>query len=111
MIRRPPRSTLFPYTTLFRSASTIYLTDFTGLDVARITDLRRRLRAAGVEYVVVKNTLARRALADARGPALETHLAGPTALVLAGAGPGGAGEGPTQIPQEFPKPPLPGRAG
>ena len=45
---------------------TIYVTDFTGLNVARITDLRRRLRAVGVEYVVVKNTLARRALTDAK---------------------------------------------
>ncbi len=43
---------------------TIYVTDFTGLNVAHITDLRRRLRAVGVEYVVVKNTLARRALSE-----------------------------------------------
>src|SRR3989449_8215722 len=61
MIRRPPRSTLFPYTTLFRSlrnASTVYVTDFTGLDVAKITQLRRRLRLAGggTDFVVVKNT-------------------------------------------------------
>jgi large subunit ribosomal protein L10 len=61
---------------------TVYVTDFTGLNVARITDLRRRLRAAGVEYVVVKNTLARRALTDAQRAGLEPHLAGPTALVL-----------------------------
>ncbi|HET9387113.1 MAG TPA: 50S ribosomal protein L10, partial [Gemmatimonadales bacterium] len=61
---------------------TIYITDFTGLDVAHITDLRRRLRAVGVEYVVVKNTLALRALGDASVAGLEPHLAGPTALVL-----------------------------
>src|SRR3989449_11684322 len=89
MIRRPPRSTLFPYTTLFRSlrnASTVYVTDFTGLDVAKITQLRRRLRLAGggTDFVVVKNTLARRALADAQVQGLEAHLAGPTGLVLAG---------------------------
>ena len=40
----------------------VYLTDFTGLTVKKVTDLRRRLRNAGVEYVVVKNTLAERAL-------------------------------------------------
>jgi len=45
-------------------SQTIYVTDFTGLNVAHITDLRRRLRAVGVEYVVVKNTLARRALSS-----------------------------------------------
>ena len=63
---------------------TVYVTDFTGLNVARITDLRRRLRKAGVDYVVVKNTLARRALKDVAVPGLESHLGGPTALVLAG---------------------------
>src|SRR3712207_8058814 len=31
MIRRPPRSTLFPYTTLFRSLGTLFLTRFQGL--------------------------------------------------------------------------------
>src|SRR3712207_8506090 len=56
MIRRPPRSTLFPYTTLFRSA--FYLTDFTGMSVKQTTQFRARLRKQGVEYVVVKNTLA-----------------------------------------------------
>jgi len=70
-----------------RRASTLYVTDFTGLDVARMTELRRRFRAAGVEYVVVKNTLAVRALAEAQVAGLELHLGGPTALVLAGADP------------------------
>src|SRR5437899_1583058 len=49
-----------------KRAPTLYVTDFTGLNVARITDLRRRLRAAGIEYVVVKNTLALRALSEAQ---------------------------------------------
>ena len=38
-------------------AQTIYVTDFTGLNVANITDLRRRLRAIGVEYVVARTHL------------------------------------------------------
>lgn len=65
----------------------IYVTDFTGLDVGKLTELRRRLRAAGARYVVVKNTLAKRALAARHIGALETQLAGPTGLVLAGADP------------------------
>jgi large subunit ribosomal protein L10 len=65
----------------------IYVTDFSGLDVRKITELRRRLRAAGARYVVVKNTLAQRALAANRIDSLEEHLAGPTGLVLAGADP------------------------
>jgi large subunit ribosomal protein L10 len=39
-------------------ATALYFTDFTGLNVKRMTELRRRLRKAGVEYVVIKNTLA-----------------------------------------------------
>src|SRR5438046_10689779 len=75
-------------------AQTIYVTDFTGLNVAHITDLRRRLRAVGVEYVVVKNTLARRALSEQQLQAggLDAVLAGPTALVLAGRAPASAAE-------------------
>jgi len=89
---------------------TVYVTDFTGLDVARITDLRRRLRAVGVEYVVVKNTLARRALTEAQRMqgGLESHLAGPTALVLGGAGTDAASAAKvlTDFAKEFEKPAI-----
>ena len=43
-------------------AKALYYTDFTGLNVKRMTELRRRLRKADVEYVVIKNTLALRAV-------------------------------------------------
>jgi large subunit ribosomal protein L10 len=39
-------------------ATALYYTDFTGLNVKGMTELRRRLRKANVEYVVIKNTLA-----------------------------------------------------
>ena len=45
-------------------ASICLVTDFKGLTVEEMTDLRVRLRQAGVEYTVVKNTLARIAVAD-----------------------------------------------
>lgn len=61
---------------------TVYLADFTGLAVKAQTDLRRRLRGAGVHYVVVKNTLAHRALDAAQVEALGEHLAGPTAWAM-----------------------------
>ena len=44
------------------SAQSLYYTDFTGLNVKRMTELRRRLKRAGIEYVVIKNTLALRAV-------------------------------------------------
>ena len=92
-------------TRLARS-STVYVTDFTGLNVARITDLRRRLRKAGVDYVVVKNTLARRALKDVAVPGLEAHLGGPTALVLAGADPVAAAKVLADFVREHDKPAI-----
>ena len=64
-----------------RGANALYYTDFTGLNVKRMTDLRRRLRKSGVEYVVIKNTLALRAVNES-GLVAE-RLKGPTGLVLA----------------------------
>jgi large subunit ribosomal protein L10 len=62
-------------------AQAVYYTDFTGLNVKRMTDLRRRLRKANVEYVVIKNTLAARAVNDAG--LVSERLRGPTGLVVA----------------------------
>jgi len=87
-------------------SSTIYLADFTGLNVAKATDLRRRLRAAGVDYVVVKNTLAKRALDQAAIPDLTGHLAGPTALVLAGKDPVSAAKVLTDFAREHERPAI-----
>ena len=61
-------------------AAALYYTDFTGLNVKRMTDLRRKLRAAGVEYVVIKNTLALRAVAESG--LVSIKLKGPTSIVV-----------------------------
>lgn len=61
-------------------ARALYYTDFTGLNVKNMTELRRRFRRAGVEYVVVKNTLALRAASEA-GVSAE-RLRGPTGVVI-----------------------------
>jgi large subunit ribosomal protein L10 len=63
-------------------ATAFYLTDFSGMNVKQITAFRSRLRAQGVEYVVVKNTLAQRALADLDLPDIGASFAGPTGLVI-----------------------------
>src|SRR3954467_1376839 len=61
-------------------ATALYYTDFTGLNVKRMTDLRRRLRKANVEYVVIKNTLALRAVNESG--LIGERLKGPTGLVV-----------------------------
>ena len=62
-------------------AAALYYTDFTGLNVKRMTDLRRRFRKAGVEYVVIKNTLALRAVNESG--LVAQRLKGPTGVVVA----------------------------
>ena len=61
-------------------AEGVFYTDFTGLNVKRMTELRRRFRKAGVEYVVIKNTLALRAVNEAG--LTSTRLKGPTGVVV-----------------------------
>jgi large subunit ribosomal protein L10 len=63
-------------------ASAFYLTDFTGLSVKQMTQLRTRLRKNGVEYVVVKNTLAQRALQGLELPDVAGFFSGATGLAI-----------------------------
>src|SRR5712671_2120124 len=62
------------------SATALYYTDFTGLNVKRMTELRRKFRKAGVQYVVIKNTLALRAVNESG--LVGERLKGPTGLVV-----------------------------
>jgi len=64
-----------------KGAPALYYTDFTGLNVKRMTELRRRMRKANVEYVVIKNTLALRAVNESG--LVGERLRGPTGLVVA----------------------------
>jgi large subunit ribosomal protein L10 len=63
-----------------KSAQSLYYTDFTGLNVKRMTELRRRLKRAGIDYVVIKNTLALRAVNESG--LVGEKLKGPTGLVV-----------------------------
>jgi large subunit ribosomal protein L10 len=64
-------------------ASALYFADFTGLSVAEETELRREFRKSGVEYRVVKNTLARKALENVEGcDQVLNQLVGPTGIAF-----------------------------
>jgi large subunit ribosomal protein L10 len=78
---------------------TIYLTDFTGLNVKAITEFRAQLREQGLGYRVVKNTLMRRALEGLDLPDLSEHLDGPTALVFSESDP----VAPAKVVKDFAK--------
>jgi large subunit ribosomal protein L10 len=64
-------------------APTVYLTNAKGLTVSESNDLRGRFFESGVEFAVVKNTLARIAMERAGGfEELKEHLTGPTAIAF-----------------------------
>ncbi|WP_127584041.1 50S ribosomal protein L10 [Paenibacillus koleovorans] len=69
-------------TAKLREHSCTIVADYRGLNVAQVTDLRKRLRDAGVELHVIKNTIARRATAVAELTELDTALTGPTAIAF-----------------------------
>lgn len=60
----------------------LVFTDYRGLKVQELQELRRRLRPRGIEYHVVKNTLLRRAAGERGLPDPGPLLAGPTAVAM-----------------------------
>lgn len=67
---------------LFSNAEVAILTDYRGLSVAQDTQLRAKMREAGVEYHVAKNTLLKLACAQNGQEGLDEFLAGPTAIAF-----------------------------
>jgi large subunit ribosomal protein L10 len=67
-----------------RRSSGLFFTDFTGLTVEQVTELRREFRKSGIQYRVAKNTLIRKALEGIGGyDAVFDRLAGPTGVAFA----------------------------
>ena len=65
-----------------KRARVAVLTDYRGLTVSQLQDLRSRLRGGDVEYRVIKNTLARRAAVEAGHPEFQEVLTGPVAIAF-----------------------------
>ncbi len=65
----------------FRSSSAAVVTEYRGLTMAQLSTLRRSL-GAGVSYTVAKNTLVKRAAADAGVAGLDELFTGPTAVAF-----------------------------
>jgi large subunit ribosomal protein L10 len=65
------------------NSQAVFVTDYMGLNVEKITQLRKSVKAAGGTYKVVKNTLLERASMDLPAHLLENNFAGPTAVAMA----------------------------
>ena len=70
-------------TSRLKASSTAVLADYRGMTVGQMRELRSKLRDGGVEMVVVKNTLARRAAKAAGYEPLSGELVGPIAMLFA----------------------------
>src|SRR5262249_42412912 len=64
------------------AAMTAVLTEYRGLTVRQLSELRKQLKSTSAEYKVVKNRLARLAVKNSPFDPLAPHLAGPTGMVL-----------------------------
>jgi large subunit ribosomal protein L10 len=67
--------------TRLRGVKTVLLTEYRGLSVTQLSELRKQLRSVSAEYKIVKNRLARLALSSDLS-AVGTHLKGPTGMIL-----------------------------
>lgn len=65
-----------------KEANLVLLTDYRGINVEDVTELRAELRKTNSEYAVIKNNITRRALAEAGIEGLEDKLVGPTAVIM-----------------------------
>ena len=70
-------------TARLKASSTAVLADYRGMTVGQMRDLRSKLKGGGIEMVVVKNTLARRAAKAAGYEPLNAELVGPIAMLFA----------------------------
>lgn len=66
----------------FKSSTAVVVVDYRGLNVAEVTELRKQLREAGVEFKVYKNTMTRRAVEAAGMDGLKSALTGPNAIAF-----------------------------
>lgn len=66
----------------FRDSVSTIIVDYRGLNVAEVTELRKKLREANVEFKVYKNTLTRRAVEQTEINGLEEFLTGPNAIAF-----------------------------
>jgi large subunit ribosomal protein L10 len=65
-----------------RESNCTVVADYRGLNVAQVTQLRKLLREAGIEFQVLKNSLVSRAAANAELGELDSVLTGPTAIAF-----------------------------
>jgi large subunit ribosomal protein L10 len=83
-------------------SSALLLTDYRGLTVSEITELRRSLREGGARFAVIKNTLMRRAIEGTDAAGLQVLFEGPSAIAFVQDDPVAAAKSVTAASKKFP---------
>ncbi|MGM0501593.1 MAG: 50S ribosomal protein L10 [Bacillota bacterium] len=97
MATKEKKKVIDDLTVKFNEAKSAVLTDYRGLNVEQMTELRAKLREAGVDYKVAKNTLAYLAAKEAGCEDIKDYLKGPTAIAFSDEDP----VAPAKILSEF----------
>lgn len=82
MLRKEKEETVAAIKEKLKRADSLILTNYRGLSVHQLSELRDRLRPVGVDYQVLKNTLFRRAVSESGLEELLEYLVGPTAVAF-----------------------------
>ncbi|OVE79027.1 50S ribosomal protein L10 [bacterium I07] len=91
---------------IFESSQGVFITDFQGLDVEQMSELRQKCREADVNYFVVKNTLARLAAKKVGQDEMVQHLQGPSALAYSSDDPSAPARVVTEFAKKLEKPKI-----
>jgi large subunit ribosomal protein L10 len=65
-----------------KAAASVVVVDYRGLDVSQVTELRKQLREAGIDFKVYKNSMSRRAAEAVGLEGLNEHLTGPNDIAF-----------------------------
>lgn len=83
MNKQSKEAVVAEFSSKIAASKAAFLADYRGLTVEQANELRRKLRDAGVDYRVVKNTLLRLAARETPAECLNEYLHGPTAIAFA----------------------------
>ena len=84
MLRKDKDAVIAEVTQLLTDTENVFVSDYRGLTVAQLTELRDKLRESGASFTVVKNTLGGIAAERAHRDAIKEMLSGPTAVTFCG---------------------------
>lgn len=99
MARPEKEAAVQDITEILEKAQSVFVTDYRGLNVEKMEQLRSKFREASVSYRVVKNTLGRRAAKNAGYDSMVEYLQGPSAIAYSFDDP----SAPARVIQEFAK--------